>query len=187
MKNPSAHSEIDFQKNKLNNHFFFDYDFSNSNILFKQIGVTLINVERLNLLKVAPGGHLGRFCIWTESAFRRLDEIYGTYKQKSSVKNDFRYFWFLFLIRSILFEDKLFVMNKNFTIFRMNQMIRLLLILKEQLFNLIAHFHLIVMNKNFTIFRMNRMILNTLYSEQMNNIVFNIHFLSVSILIRIVF
>jgi len=52
-------------------------------------GVTLINVERLNLLKVAPGGHLGRFCIWTESAFKRLDEIYGTYKQKSSTKKDF--------------------------------------------------------------------------------------------------
>ncbi|RNA04149.1 60S ribosomal L4 [Brachionus plicatilis] len=52
-------------------------------------GVTLINVERLNLLKIAPGGHLGRFCIWTESAFRRLDDIYGTYKQKSSTKKDF--------------------------------------------------------------------------------------------------
>jgi len=52
-------------------------------------GVTLLNVTKLNLLKIAPGGHLGRFCIWTESAFRRLDEIYGTYKQKSSLKNDF--------------------------------------------------------------------------------------------------
>lgn len=51
--------------------------------------MTLINVERLNLLKIAPGGHLGRFCIWTESAFRRLDEIYGTYKQKSLTKKDY--------------------------------------------------------------------------------------------------
>lgn len=52
-------------------------------------GITLLNVERLNLLKIAPGGHLGRFCIWTESAFKRLDEIYGTFKQKSLVKKDF--------------------------------------------------------------------------------------------------
>lgn len=52
-------------------------------------GVTLLNVDQLNLLKVAPGGHLGRFCIWTESAFKRLDEIFGTYKQKSSTKNNF--------------------------------------------------------------------------------------------------
>jgi len=52
-------------------------------------GVTLLNVARLNLLKIAPGGHLGRFCIWTESAFKRLDQIYGTYKQKATEKNDF--------------------------------------------------------------------------------------------------
>jgi len=46
-------------------------------------------VTRLNLLKIAPGGHLGRFCIWTEGAFKRLDEIYGTFKTKSTAKNDF--------------------------------------------------------------------------------------------------
>lgn len=52
-------------------------------------GITLLNVDRLNLLKIAPGGHLGRFCIWTESAFKRLDEIYGTWKTKSTLKQDF--------------------------------------------------------------------------------------------------
>lgn len=52
-------------------------------------GVTLLNVNSLNLLKVAPGGHVGRFCIWTESAFKRLDDIYGTYRTKSTVKADF--------------------------------------------------------------------------------------------------
>lgn len=52
-------------------------------------GITLLNVNQINLLKIAPGGHLGRFCIWTEGAFKRLDEIYGTYKSKSLVKNDF--------------------------------------------------------------------------------------------------
>lgn len=52
-------------------------------------GVTLINVEKLNLLKIAPGGHVGRFCIWTESAFKRLDEIYGTWRAKSTVKANY--------------------------------------------------------------------------------------------------
>ncbi|KAB0346138.1 hypothetical protein FD755_024217, partial [Muntiacus reevesi] len=30
-------------------------------------GITLLNVSKLNILKLAPGGHVGRFCIWTES------------------------------------------------------------------------------------------------------------------------
>lgn len=41
-------------------------------------GVEFSDVSRLNLLSLAPGGHLGRFCIWTESAFKALDKIYGT-------------------------------------------------------------------------------------------------------------
>lgn len=52
-------------------------------------GITLIPVDRLNLLKIAPGGHVGRFCIWTESAFKRLDAIYGTYKKASQEKTDY--------------------------------------------------------------------------------------------------
>lgn len=51
-------------------------------------GVDTINVERLNLLKLAPGGHVGRFCIWTESAFKKLDGLYGTWRKPSSEKND---------------------------------------------------------------------------------------------------
>merc|ERR1711971_924360 len=41
-------------------------------------GVSVIQVDNLNLLKLAPGGHVGRFCIWTEAAFRKLDTIFGT-------------------------------------------------------------------------------------------------------------
>nr|CAG4638528.1 EOG090X0822 [Cyclestheria hislopi] len=52
-------------------------------------GVDLINVDKLNLLKLAPGGHVGRFCIWTESAFKRLDALYGTWRQKSKLKKDY--------------------------------------------------------------------------------------------------
>merc|ERR1712203_411591 len=49
-------------------------------------GVDTIAVEQLNLLKLAPGGHVGRFCIWTESAFKKLDNIYGTWRKSSTEK-----------------------------------------------------------------------------------------------------
>ncbi|XP_040580401.1 large ribosomal subunit protein uL4 [Lepeophtheirus salmonis] len=49
-------------------------------------GCDTIQVENLNLLKLAPGGHVGRFCIWTESAFKKLDTLYGTWKKPSSEK-----------------------------------------------------------------------------------------------------
>lgn len=52
-------------------------------------GVDLINVARLNLLKVAPGGHVGRFIIWTESAFKGLDKLYGSWKKSSQIKRDY--------------------------------------------------------------------------------------------------
>jgi len=49
-------------------------------------GLDLCNVNRLNLLQLAPGGHVGRFVIWTESAFKELDNIFGTRKTESKVK-----------------------------------------------------------------------------------------------------
>merc|ERR1711973_705464 len=51
-------------------------------------GVDCIQVDALNLLKLAPGGHVGRFCIWTESAFKKLDSIYGTWRKASEAKKD---------------------------------------------------------------------------------------------------
>jgi large subunit ribosomal protein L4e len=51
-------------------------------------GVDTIHVEKLNLLKLAPGGHVGRFCIWTESAFKKLDAIYGTWRKPSETKKN---------------------------------------------------------------------------------------------------
>eukprot|EP00088_Acartia_fossae_P067333 TRINITY_DN8403_c0_g1_i1.p1 TRINITY_DN8403_c0_g1~~TRINITY_DN8403_c0_g1_i1.p1 ORF type:complete len:388 (+),score=96.79 TRINITY_DN8403_c0_g1_i1:23-1165(+) len=51
-------------------------------------GVDCIQVDALNLLKLAPGGHLGRFCIWSESAFKKLDAIYGTWRKPSMCKKD---------------------------------------------------------------------------------------------------
>jgi len=52
-------------------------------------GVDTISVEKLNLLKLAPGGHVGRFCIWTESAFRKLDSLYGTGSKASTAKKNY--------------------------------------------------------------------------------------------------
>lgn len=40
-------------------------------------GVDTASVDALNLLQLAPGGHLGRFCIWTKSAIEKLDAIFG--------------------------------------------------------------------------------------------------------------
>ena len=34
-----------------------------------------LQVDSLNLLKLAPGGHVGRFIIWTEAAFKKLGEM----------------------------------------------------------------------------------------------------------------
>ncbi|GAX20054.1 large subunit ribosomal protein L4e [Fistulifera solaris] len=40
-------------------------------------GVELCCVDRLNLLQLAPGGHMGRFCIWSQAALDSLETIYG--------------------------------------------------------------------------------------------------------------
>ena len=40
-------------------------------------GVELCCVDRLNLLQLAPGGHMGRFCVWSQSALDALNVIYG--------------------------------------------------------------------------------------------------------------
>jgi len=67
---------------------------SNTNSLIKSFrnipGIELCHVNRLNLLTLAPGGHLGRFIIWTESAFQALNRIFGTLTRNSSIKRNFR-------------------------------------------------------------------------------------------------
>jgi large subunit ribosomal protein L4e len=52
-------------------------------------GVETCNVSKLNLLQLAPGGHLGRFIIWTQDAFERLDKEFGTYSEKSARKKGY--------------------------------------------------------------------------------------------------
>jgi large subunit ribosomal protein L4e len=52
-------------------------------------GVEVLSVSTLNLLKLAPGGHVGRFCIWTQAAFEKLDSLFGTYTKGSELKKDY--------------------------------------------------------------------------------------------------
>lgn len=53
-------------------------------------GVELANVERLNLLQLAPGGHLGRFIVWTRGAFDKLNAIYGSTRRESTQKKGYK-------------------------------------------------------------------------------------------------
>merc|ERR1712227_1020954 len=54
-------------------------------------GVEVCSVDTLNLLQLAPGGHLGRFVIFTENALAKLDAIYGGKNGKlSEEKKGFR-------------------------------------------------------------------------------------------------
>jgi len=52
-------------------------------------GVDTACVDRLNLLKLAPGGTFGRFVIWTEAAFKKLNSIYGTHKSGAPGKKGY--------------------------------------------------------------------------------------------------
>ncbi|EDV24148.1 expressed hypothetical protein [Trichoplax adhaerens] len=52
-------------------------------------GVELAQISRLNLLSLAPGGHMGRFCVWGESAFKKLDSVFGTWRKLSEEKSNY--------------------------------------------------------------------------------------------------
>lgn len=52
-------------------------------------GVETANVDNLSLLDLAPGGHLGRFIVWTKGAFEKLDSLFGTYDEQSAYKKGF--------------------------------------------------------------------------------------------------
>jgi len=53
-------------------------------------GVETADVTKLNLLKLAPSGVFGRFMIWTEGAFKYLNEMYGTRKSGCPKKRGFK-------------------------------------------------------------------------------------------------
>ena len=70
---------------------FFCWNTGSLILVFPLKGITLLNVSKLNILKLAPGGHVGRFCIWTEGAFRKLDELYGTWRKAASLKSNYKW------------------------------------------------------------------------------------------------
>ena len=53
-------------------------------------GVDTCSVSRLNLLQLAPGGHLGRLVVFTKDAFEQLDNIFGTYRERAVAKSGFQ-------------------------------------------------------------------------------------------------
>ena len=53
-------------------------------------GVDTCSVHRLNLLQLAPGGHIGRFVIFTKDAFATLDRVFGTYRVKGIEKSGYQ-------------------------------------------------------------------------------------------------
>jgi len=50
-------------------------------------GVDVVGVDSLDILNLAPGAHVGRFIIWTESAFKELSTLFGSYGQKGVVSS----------------------------------------------------------------------------------------------------
>jgi large subunit ribosomal protein L4e len=53
-------------------------------------GVETCHVTRLNILQLAPGGHLGRFLIFTKDAFKALNNVFGTYTTDSQQKTGYK-------------------------------------------------------------------------------------------------
>jgi large subunit ribosomal protein L4e len=53
-------------------------------------GVEVCSVHRLNLLQLAPGGHLGRFVVYTADAFKHLNTVFGTYREKGIEKSGYQ-------------------------------------------------------------------------------------------------
>lgn len=63
---------------------------ANVTTAFRNIpGVEVANVNRLNLLQLAPGGAFGRLVVYTESAVKRLGQLFGTYKGGSQEKKGY--------------------------------------------------------------------------------------------------
>lgn len=53
------------------------------------VGIDTCNVNALNLLQLAPGGHVGRFVVWTKAAFEQLPSIFGGFGEKSATKKNY--------------------------------------------------------------------------------------------------
>jgi len=52
-------------------------------------GVDVCPVSALGTLQLAPGGHVGRFIVFSQGAFSKLDGLYGTWQKKSTAKKGY--------------------------------------------------------------------------------------------------
>ncbi len=52
-------------------------------------GVDTVNINRLNIRLLAPGGQMGRFCIYTESAMRELANQFGSLNGGAKARKGF--------------------------------------------------------------------------------------------------
>lgn len=52
-------------------------------------GLDLMHVNRMNILKLAPGGHLGRFIVWTADAIEQLRKMYCADGEKITDETNF--------------------------------------------------------------------------------------------------
>uniref|UniRef100_A0A2I2ZVC4 Large ribosomal subunit protein uL4 C-terminal domain-containing protein n=1 Tax=Gorilla gorilla gorilla TaxID=9595 RepID=A0A2I2ZVC4_GORGO len=79
-------------KSKTRNHHCIQRGGADNGIVkaFRNIpGITMLNISEPNILKLAPGGHVGHFCIWTQSAFWKLDEFSGPWHKAASLKSNY--------------------------------------------------------------------------------------------------
>merc|ERR1719191_937208 len=53
-------------------------------------GVESCHVDRMNLFQLAPGGSFGRFVIWTEEAFKKLESLWGSVDNGAEEKKGYR-------------------------------------------------------------------------------------------------
>ena len=49
-------------------------------------GIDICKISGLNILKLAPGGHVGRLCIWTDISFVKLNSLFTSY-----IENDINF------------------------------------------------------------------------------------------------
>jgi large subunit ribosomal protein L4e len=52
-------------------------------------GIDTCNIDYLNILSLAPGGNLGRMIVWSESAFKKLKSLFGTYHNGAGLKKGY--------------------------------------------------------------------------------------------------
>lgn len=51
-------------------------------------GLEMMNIEQPDLLKLCPGGNMGRLIVWTEDAFEKVDKVFENVKVQNMISQD---------------------------------------------------------------------------------------------------